>query len=253
MASNCIFYSYLQVMAIPKIIHQTWKTNVIPRRWLKIQQQNLALSPGFEYKLWTDAAIMEFVSQKFPDLFESFSNYRYNIMRADVIRYLLMYETGGLYLDLDYELLVPFDVGQAAVVLPRERSIAFGDGYEGIGNAFFASVPGHRFWRDVIDELMRNKPRVRDEYDVAEATGPGLLTRVYYAHSYPDIYVPERILYHPPSPHTRKGYLAIKNNGQSKGIHLGWGNWKERVTWKYIERKFFKRRWEAKRAKLIPR
>ena len=148
-------------MAIPKIIHQTWKTDVIPKRWLKIQQQNIALSPGFEYRLWTDEAIMEFVSHKFPALYPSFARYRYNIMRADVIRYLLMFEIGGLYLDLDYELLVPFDVDQAPVVLPRERSIAFGDGYEGIGNAFFASIPRHPFWHDVIEELLQNIPKVK--------------------------------------------------------------------------------------------
>ncbi|MEP7129135.1 MAG: glycosyltransferase [Chitinophagales bacterium] len=240
-------------MAIPKIIHQTWKTTVIPQRWSKMQQHNLSLSPGFEYRLWSDEMMMEFVKNKFPDVYTSFVNYRYVIMRADVIRYLLMYEIGGLYLDLDYELLVPFDVDQAPVVLPRERSIAFGDGYEWIGNAFFASVPQHKFWGDVIEELIRNPPKVRDEYDVADATGPGLLTKVYYANSYPDIYVPERILYHPPSPHTKKGYLKIKNSGESLGIHLGWGNWKERFTWKYIERKFFKNRWEAKRLKIIPR
>ena len=227
-------------MAIPRIIHQTWKTATIPRKWRRIQKHNRSLHPDFEYRLWTDDEIDVFVKDKFPVIYPSFKGYQYNILRADVIRYLLMHEMGGLYLDLDYELLVPFDVTQAAVVLPKERSIAFGDPYDGIGNAFFASEPRHPFWRDVIEDLIHHPPHVKDEYQTAEVTGPGLLTRIYYSKPYPDIYVPERILYHPPSPGSGKTYKAILKNGKSLGIHHGWGSWKERFTVKYMKRKALK-------------
>lgn len=230
-------------MSIPKIIHQTWKNDSIPFRWRRVQQHNISLLPDFEYRLWTDSAMMEFVKTKFPTLYPSFATYQYGILRADVIRYLLMYEIGGLYLDLDYELLAPFNVDQAPVVLPKERSIAFGDEYNGIGNAFFASVPRHEFWRDVIDDLLRHPPTVRNEYDAGLVTGPGLLTRIYYSKPYPDIYVPERILYHPPSPGSKKTYRAILSNGQSLGVHHGWGSWKERFTFRYLKRKLSKKGW----------
>ena len=42
-------------------------------------------------------------------------------MRADVIRYLIMYKIGGVYLDLDYEVLKPFEFGDHKLILPLNR------------------------------------------------------------------------------------------------------------------------------------
>lgn len=49
-------------------------------------------------------------------------------MRADAIRYLLLYQLGGLYLDLDYEMLSPFDLRHHAVVLPLETDLSLHEG-----------------------------------------------------------------------------------------------------------------------------
>jgi mannosyltransferase OCH1-like enzyme len=235
-------------MSIPKIIHQTWKTEKIPGRWKSLVAHNRNLMPDFKYRLWTDEEMMAFVKEHFPVIFPSFEAYAFSIMRSDVFRYLLMDAVGGLYLDLDYELLKPFDVDQAPVVLPKERSIAFGDPYEGIGNAFFASVPNHPFWKDVIADLVAHPPVMRDEFDASAVTGPGLLTRIYYNKPYPDIYVPERILYHPLSAELNNNAKMIRAEGKSLGIHHGWGSWKNRLTWNYLQRKFFRKKWEKKRS-----
>ena len=74
-------------------------------------------------------------------------------MRADVTRYLIMYKIGGLHLDLDYEFLKPFDLLNYELVLTYSRQISFGDDFDGFGNCIFASVPGHEFWKFVINEL----------------------------------------------------------------------------------------------------
>src|SRR5688572_12561292 len=98
-------------MKIPKIIHQTWKEEAIPEKWKAYQKKVKRLHPDWEYRLWTDKDNDAFVEKEFPDFYAVYKGFSRNIMRADVIRYLIMYHTGGMYLDLDYEFLMPFDFG----------------------------------------------------------------------------------------------------------------------------------------------
>lgn len=225
---------------IPKIIHQTWKTDEIPKKWVYFSKKVQKLNPDWEYKLWTDHDIDVFVKEKFSDFYDTFQGFSKQIMKVDVIRYLIMYKIGGVYLDLDYEVLQPFTFDEYQVVLPQNRSITYGDKENQIGNCFFASEPNHVFWKDVISDL-KNNPPVVDNYDqVVEATGPLLLTRIFYQNSYDSIYTPERMVYHPESPNNKKDIKKIKENGISLGIHHPWGSWKERFSITYLKNKWKK-------------
>jgi mannosyltransferase OCH1-like enzyme len=227
---------------IPKLIHQTWKTSKIPNRWVPFTNKVRELNPDWKYMLWTDSDNDDFVKKEFPDFYDIFKNFSRNIMRADVIRYLIMYKIGGVYLDLDYEVLQPFDFGDKQIILPLNRSIESGDSQDELGNCFLASSPGHVFWLDIITELKENTPVVTDYTQIVEATGPRLLTRVYRKNSYQYIYLPDRLIYHPGSPSSKKEVEKIKNNGISLGIHHPWGSWKERWTliyWKNKVKKLF--------------
>lgn len=222
---------------IPKLIHQTWKTNSVPAKWRVFVNKVQEINPGWEYKLWTDAENDEFVKNEYPDFIDLFRGFSRGIMRADVIRYLIMYKVGGVYLDLDYEVLKPFNFDFKELVLPLNRSLQNGNAQDELGNCIFASVPGHRFWLDVINELKINPPIVSNYDQIVHATGPGLLTKVYKANHYQNIYTPERLLYHPPSPSNKKDVERIKKNGISLGIHHPWGSWKERWTLTYLRNK----------------
>ncbi len=223
---------------IPEIIHQTWKTELIPKQWRGFVDKVKLLNPGWEYRLWTDMDNEEFVKKNYPDLFDVFKGFSRNIMRADVIRYLIMDKIGGVYLDLDYEVIKPFEFEDQIVVLPLNRSIQFGDEKDELGNCIFASVPGHKFWRDVINELIDNPPTVTNYSQIFDATGPLFLTRMYNKYNYPDISTPDRIIFHPPTPKRKKDIPGIKANGVSVGIHHPWGSWKERFTLTHIKLKY---------------
>ena len=222
---------------IPKIIHQTWNTDEIPKKWMHFVNRVQELNPDWKYKLWTDDNNDAFVKSEYPDFFDIFKGFSRNIMRADVIRYLIMYKIGGVYLDLDYEVLKPFDFRNHKIVLPLNRSVEYGDEKNELGNCIFASAPGHVFWKDVINDLSKNPPVVTDYSQIVDSTGPGLLTRIYNENNYQDIYLPERLIYHPPSPNRKKDADKIRNNGVSLGIHHPWGSWKERWTSTYIKNK----------------
>ncbi|MFZ0930337.1 MAG: glycosyltransferase, partial [Syntrophobacteraceae bacterium] len=95
---------------IPKLIHQTAKTHELPSEWRRFQQIVRELHPAWEYRLWTDEDNDAFVKKEYLNFLPVFRAFSKGIMRADVIRYLIMYRIGGLYLDLDYEMLKPFDL-----------------------------------------------------------------------------------------------------------------------------------------------
>lgn len=224
-------------MKIPKLIHQTWKTNDIPTKWISFADKVKNLNPDWEYKLWTDRDNEDFVKTEFPDLYPIYMGFSRNIMRADVIRYLIMYKIGGVYLDLDYEVFEAFDFKEYSIVLPMNQSIHNGDSTNEFGNCIFASIPGHKFWDDVIQDLITNPPLVQEHLQVLGATGPLFLTRIFNINSYDDFYTPERLVYHPDLPKSKSGIKKIKNNGISKGIHHTWGSWRERWTWASLKRK----------------
>ena len=71
---------------IPAIIHQTWKTDRVPDKWLKAQQSCQRMHPEYNYMLWTDADARTLISEKYPALLKTYDAYPYAIERADVVR-----------------------------------------------------------------------------------------------------------------------------------------------------------------------
>jgi mannosyltransferase OCH1-like enzyme len=212
---------------IPKLIHQTARTHELPEECKPYVQKLKALHPEWTYRLWTDPDNLELVQTRMPELLEVYTRLPKNIMRADVIRYVLMYTHGGLYLDTDYEMLKPFDLSHHSLVLPWEKSDERGNPI-GVANSLFASVPAHPFWRMLIDDLIANPP-LSPDIDVIEATGPGFVTRMYHRarEAGLDIYTPQRELFNPITPRLRRDYNAIVSRGVSYGIHHCFGSWRD--------------------------
>jgi mannosyltransferase OCH1-like enzyme len=71
------------------------------------------------------------------------------IQRSNVIRYLILYKFGGIYLDLDIKCLKPMDFFLTVDwVSPPGLPV-------GINNAFMAAAPGHPFLKHTIDNVKR--------------------------------------------------------------------------------------------------
>jgi mannosyltransferase OCH1-like enzyme len=133
------------LMKIPKIIHQTWKTDEIPYRWQAAVSSVKRYHPGWDYRLWTDQTMDDFVRIQRPDFYPVFKAFPYEIMRADSFRYCLMAEIGGLYCDLDYEFLRPYDYGDKQVVFSKERSTSYGDPADTVAITFSRQSRDTRF------------------------------------------------------------------------------------------------------------
>src|SRR5436309_15194907 len=131
-------------------------------------------------------------------------------MRADVARYLILHKFGGLYLDLDYEMLKPFDLTQHECVVPWESEGEFGPGKDKLCNCFMAAAPGHPFFGRLIDELKAHPPLDKDA-DVEASTGPIFISRIFRqaTDQHPKVFSPPRELFCPPPPQNMRACRAI--------------------------------------------
>jgi mannosyltransferase OCH1-like enzyme len=213
---------------IPKIIHQTWKTKELPRDVKNWHHKITELHPGWDVRLWTDEDNLTLVKEDFPHLLDIYRALEYNIMRADIIRYMYMTKFGGYYLDLDYELFVPFDMetSQPDLMLPVSSEEK---GKIILGNSIFGSVPQHSFWKDILDDFQNYPPtkKFSNKFEVLKLTGPDFISKIYFRapEKYNGYLVPKNV-YHPDNTLVnKKNYNNILKNNGTRGIHHCEGSW----------------------------
>jgi mannosyltransferase OCH1-like enzyme len=227
---------------IPRIVHQLWKDKNVPARWRKAIASVRRYHKGWEYRLWTDALIDDYVRTKHPRFYPVFTGMNRHIMRIDVFRYVLMHDIGGLYCDLDYEFVRPYDYGDAGIVFAKEFDVAFGDPQDQVANFFFASVPGHPLWRDVLDDLQQRPPYAAESIDVCLVTGPWYLSGIFFKNQsrYDGVRLESKPVFSPTRIHGRREQKFYVNSGITYGFHHGWGSWRDRLSLAYLKEKAFK-------------
>tara|TARA_A100001037_G_scaffold306597_1_gene353107 strand:+ start:30154 stop:30873 length:720 start_codon:yes stop_codon:yes gene_type:complete len=234
---------------IPKIIHQTYKTEDIPSRYKKYQERIKTLHSDFEYRFYIDETMDVFMKKEFPDYYGKFNDLPRPIMKIDMFRYFLMYKFGGLYADMDYLFFKKFDLFDNDVVLPCRMKQSKKMRGALLGNCVFASTPNHPFWKSVIDTLFtynRNiSDVVEDEWVSADkkGTGPMFLTCMWKQFNNKDgIITPEQKLFHPEVPgrlafgvgergaKRRENHVFERESEYvgmgSYGIHVCYGEWR---------------------------
>ena len=164
-------------MAIPTIIHQSWKdTNipydVYPEAWVASWMEAHA---GWTYMFWTDGDNEELVRRWYPQFYDFYMGLDQGIKRADFSRLLYMHRFGGVYVDLDFiclKNLSPLLSGHD-IVLGR---LSPDNTYYQIPNAFLASRPGCDFWLQTAADASKAPP---EEQWVEALAGPLRLQWAY--------------------------------------------------------------------------
>lgn len=237
-------------MAIPKLLHQTWKTGAIPDRFAKWSKSWGKHNPGWQQILWSDRMLLDFVAQHYPHLLSTYCSYPSGVQRADAARYMLLHHFGGVYADLDCECIRPFDelLGEDRIVLCKEPDIHAQDqiGFRNLPyllfNGTMASPPRHPFWVHLIEQLPANQ----DAQEVLDSTGPCLLTAAQL--SFPD---QSAFAIHPSSlfsPLDRDGAGTVESGAISPtlSVHHWAGTWwtrdKKPSIWSLVRRSFYKGR-----------
>jgi len=189
---TCIFLLYIYSRLstpFPRILFQTWKSKTsIPTNMTYWSSTCVSKNLSFRHILWDDADNLRFVQEQFPWFLPTYEGYDLEIKRADAIRYMFLYTYGGIYIDMDFECLQPFDS------LLKEYShydillgsiTTDGDRWKSknsIPNAIMFSKPGHPFWLEVLELLQRYSNDSRK--GVEDQTGPVVLKEAYLKSSY---------------------------------------------------------------------
>lgn len=61
---------------IPRIVHQTWKTDILPERWVAVRKDCMRMLPNYEFKMWTDASSRAFIQAEYPSFLATWDSYR---------------------------------------------------------------------------------------------------------------------------------------------------------------------------------
>ena len=96
--SNCTPSTTLK---IPKIIHQIWIGKSVPEEFNHYQFSWRAHHPDWEYRLWTQADITNLHMHNESLARES----RSPAEISDLMRYEILYQYGGVYVDFDFQCL----------------------------------------------------------------------------------------------------------------------------------------------------
>jgi len=176
---------------IPKIIHQTWKTKILPFPFNELSSTWLESHPDWEHIIWTDEMNRDLIKDCYPEFLEKYDGYPRNIQRVDAFRYFVLKKYGGVYVDMDFECfknIEPLLDGKECVfgLEPDAHSSMFSRDFI-VCNAFMASIPNNNFINFVCEQVM-SYPKIEEvrPIDVLNSTGPFMLTDSYSAYKNKD-------------------------------------------------------------------
>lgn len=225
---------------IPRIIHQLWEDKIpLPDVFLEFANTWKKFNPSWKYVFWDKTKMYSFINEYYPNYIYVLQEYKYDVQRWDVIRYLILYKFGGVYIDFDYECIESLDnlLGDKDCCFglePEEHAMIFQKNIV-ISNAFIAIRPKHPFMKLIL-ETVKHSSSVSDEKlkYVLETTGPHLLTNLYEKYSLKEnvTLIPSEII----SPLTQKEVLSYLNGSvdedllnkkiqKAVAIHYFWGTW----------------------------
>lgn len=183
-------------LKIPKKIHQIWLGGEIPEQFKALSETWKKYHPDWEYTLWGDLDISKF-SFKNRELFDKAPNMG---MKSDILRYEILYNYGGLYIDTDFECLKPFD------------DLNYLEFFTGIGydkkmqlyNGLIASVPKHDILKFCIDNMYIDFSKVNG-IATLNFTGANHFTKAFFRHTQGKVVAfPFDFFY--PFPNTKRKY-----------------------------------------------
>tara|TARA_Y100000310_G_scaffold343521_1_gene451606 strand:+ start:15964 stop:16758 length:795 start_codon:yes stop_codon:yes gene_type:complete len=151
----------------------------MPQQW----QENLgkwrAMHPG-RVRLWDKKSTDLLLTKVDPDFkSEVYDKFPHPIQRVDAIRYFILREFGGMYVDLDMTPRYPMDyllqLFQPASELEVVLTMSPNSGI--VTNCFMLSIPKSQFWDVVIAKMRARASRVymSKHFRVMETTGPNLV------------------------------------------------------------------------------
>jgi len=151
---------------IEKIIHQIWVGHYdIPQREKKLSEDLVKAHPGWQYYFWSDDNLPN-IPEHLVEMYRTMYNKKDYVYCADMIRWLVVQEYGGWYLDIDWEFVQSLETS----VSPDRDGIVFGHfgggmdwlnnkigvGWTGIDHTVTNNVFGFKKNHPLLDYVVQN-------------------------------------------------------------------------------------------------
>jgi len=151
---------------IEKIIHQIWVGHYdIPQREKKLSEDFIKAHPGWQYYFWSDDNLPN-IPEHLVEMYRTMYNKKDYVYCADMLRWLVVQEYGGWYLDIDWELVQSLETS----VSPDRDGIVFGHfgggmdwlnnkigvGWTGIDHTVTNNVFGFKKNHPLLDYVVQN-------------------------------------------------------------------------------------------------
>jgi len=96
---------------IPKRVFQTWKTSCIDQEHAKKLKDFQEKNKGYEFYFFDDFDMDTYMKRRWKShkIFKIYQNTLIGAARADIWRYCLLHDVGGIYLDIDATFKISFD------------------------------------------------------------------------------------------------------------------------------------------------
>jgi hypothetical protein len=166
-------------MTVPRILHLTWKTKILPDKMRTNLELWRKLMPNWEVRLYDDADLAHLVKTHSPQHWDSYCALAVPIERVDMARPVMLAAVGGVYADLDMEPRRALDplCDNMDVTLATEPPEHWVDGEPLLSNALMISQlnsTSAEFWRGFLDYIVAHYDSKRGPVD---NTGPKALAR----------------------------------------------------------------------------
>jgi mannosyltransferase OCH1-like enzyme len=88
------------VRRIPRVLHQTWKTDALPPELAPYVASWRAMNPDWEMMFWNDTTGLALLERHYPWFHRHLGAFKTGVEKADIVRYFVLYHYGGVYADL---------------------------------------------------------------------------------------------------------------------------------------------------------
>jgi mannosyltransferase OCH1-like enzyme len=185
--------------------------------------------PEWEYHPWGDEDNLRLVERLFPNDINEYMDFPNGAIRADIARYLYMYQYGGLYFDTDFRFFSPIGenlLSRLCILGIEDEEMPELGGGPKLGNAFIGSQPGLGLWTELVHSIFTRFRKGGVNSYAWQLSGPYALTAFLRNHSqYREIVtiLPRHVLY----PKLTKFNLTGARNPETIGVHLCWSSWRD--------------------------
>tara|TARA_R110002012_G_scaffold263932_1_gene447173 strand:- start:1460 stop:2119 length:660 start_codon:yes stop_codon:yes gene_type:complete len=164
---------------IPTILHQTWKEKD-SGKYKNCVDSWEEYMPNLQRRLYLDDDIDTMVKQIVPHYYSLYSQFNYFIEKIDFFRYVVLWEFGGIYADMDVECLQDINkLLDGRVVFPVESSF----NRNLVGQFMMITPPRHRLWVHLMHYIIVNYSK---EKYVPYNTGPDAVSSFFKEYNHRD-------------------------------------------------------------------